>query len=289
MSANQVVPIQNADIERVLLTGDLSKLTPDQRLSYYNNVCSSLGLNPLTKPFAYLSLNGKTVLYALKDCTEQLRNIHAISLTIPVREVIEGVYVVTAHAVRADGRCDEATGAVPIEGLKGEARANALMKAETKAKRRVTLSICGLGMLDETEADSIPGAHPEFPEIDTGGHPVGTREAQEHVRDRKLAAIAQPAAEPAEPSSLPVDKPKVAPKNFEMLEKFASIKADLKKITGDDKKYYEILGAHGRLKSSEIPTVEEGRTIYAQMKECFVGAMEARGVDMKRQKEEQNG
>jgi len=32
------------------------------------------------------------------------------------------------------------------------------MRAETKAKRRVTLSICGLGMLDETEVDSIPGA-----------------------------------------------------------------------------------------------------------------------------------
>jgi hypothetical protein len=36
--------------------------------------------------------------------------------------------------------------------------ANALMKAETKAKRRVTLSICGLGMLDESEVESIPGA-----------------------------------------------------------------------------------------------------------------------------------
>ena len=33
---------------------------------------------------------------------------------------------------------------------------NALMKAVTKAKRRVTLSICGLGMLDETEVETIP-------------------------------------------------------------------------------------------------------------------------------------
>jgi len=30
--------------------------------------------------------------------------------------------------------------------LKGEARANAFLKAVTKAKRRVTLSICGLGL-----------------------------------------------------------------------------------------------------------------------------------------------
>ena len=32
------------------------------------------------------------------------------------------------------------------------------MKAKTKAKRRVTLSICGLGILDESEADTMPGA-----------------------------------------------------------------------------------------------------------------------------------
>jgi hypothetical protein len=45
-----------------------------------------------------------------------------------------------------------------IKGLQGDALANALMKAETKSKRRVTLSICGLGMLDETEMETIPSA-----------------------------------------------------------------------------------------------------------------------------------
>jgi hypothetical protein len=41
----------------------------------------------------------------------------------------------------------------------GESRANALMKGTTKAKRRVTLSICGLGgMPDESELDGMPGA-----------------------------------------------------------------------------------------------------------------------------------
>ncbi len=48
---------------------------------------------------------------------------------------------------------------VPIGAtLSGEAGANLMMKAVTKAKRRVTLSICGLGMLDETEVVTIPGA-----------------------------------------------------------------------------------------------------------------------------------
>lgn len=145
-------------IESVLLGGDLSRLTVEQRLSYYNRVCESLKLNPLTKPFDYLTLSGKTVLYARKDATEQLRKIHEISVTIAAREVVEGCYIVTARASLPSGRQDESIGAVPIDGLKGEARSNAMMKGETKAKRRVTLSICGLGMLDETEVETIPAA-----------------------------------------------------------------------------------------------------------------------------------
>lgn len=145
-------------IEQALIAGDLARLTPAQRVSYYNHVCESLGLNPLTKPFAYITLNGKLTLYALKDCTEQLRSNRGISISIQARELVEDCYVVTARASLMAGmnsRVDESLGAVPIGGLKGEARANAMMKAETKAKRRVTLSICGLGMLDETEVASI--------------------------------------------------------------------------------------------------------------------------------------
>lgn len=145
-------------VESVLLFGDLRKLTSAQKVSYYASVCTSLGLNPLTQPFAYIILNGKEVLYAKREASEQLRKIHQISIDIKAREVIEGCYIVTATATMPSGRRDESTGAVAIEGTKGEQRANALLKAETKAKRRVTLSICGLGLLDETEIESIPAA-----------------------------------------------------------------------------------------------------------------------------------
>jgi hypothetical protein len=148
--------------EKALLGGDLSKLSSSERLSFYNSVCNSLGLNPLTRPFEYIQLNGKLTLYARKDCTEQLRTNRTISVEISSREVVDGVYVVTAKAYegreKISARCDESIGAVPIQNLQGEAKANAMMKAETKAKRRVTLSICGLGMLDETEIETIPGA-----------------------------------------------------------------------------------------------------------------------------------
>lgn len=142
-------------IEKALIHGDLSSLSEEDRLSYYNKVCESLNLNPLTKPFDYIKLNQKLTLYATKSCTEQLRQIHNISLTISSREKIDSVYVVTAKAKTRDGREDESTGVVNTENLKGEALSNAMMKAETKAKRRVTLSICGLAMLDESEKEYV--------------------------------------------------------------------------------------------------------------------------------------
>jgi hypothetical protein len=147
-------------VERVVVAGDLGQLKPEERLSYYKAVCDSVGLNPLTRPLEYITLNGKLTLYARRDCTDQLRNIHSVSVIIAAREVVDDCYVVTSRATKPDGRTDESIGAVPIGSLKGEAKCNAMMKAETKSKRRVTLSICGLGLLDETEIESIPSARP---------------------------------------------------------------------------------------------------------------------------------
>ena len=147
-----------AVMERVLMVGDLSKLSAAERVSYYLQVCDSLGLNPATRPFDYITLQGKMTLYARRDAADQLRRRDKISITITAREKVDDVYVVTARATTPDERTDEAIGAVPLAGLRGEALANAFMKAETKSKRRVTLSICGLGFTDESEVDSIPGA-----------------------------------------------------------------------------------------------------------------------------------
>ena len=174
---NQEAKITKAEsgasiLERVVIAGDLSRLNPEERLLYYRQVCESLGLNPLTRPFDYIVLNGRLTLYARRDATDQLRRIHGISIRIVSREFMDslGLYVVTARATipDPDGREDEAVGAVYVKGLSGEALANAIMKAETKAKRRVTLSIVGLGWTDESEVESVPGATPVQVDHQTG-------------------------------------------------------------------------------------------------------------------------
>ena len=159
MNAITEVPAVSAQtLENVLGTGDLSKLSTQQRVEYYARTCQSLGLNPLTRPFRFLTLNGQIQLYATRDCTDQLRKVHGITLHVVDKQIDADLFIVTVRARTKDGREDEDMGAVTLGQLRGESRANALMKTLTKAKRRVTLSICGLGLTDEAELDTMPGA-----------------------------------------------------------------------------------------------------------------------------------
>lgn len=143
-------------IESVITKGDLSRLTPIEKTQYYNEVCRSVGLNPFTRPFEYISLSGKLTLYARREATDQLRRINGISLEVVSRDVTGDILTVHVRAKDKNGRTDEDYGAVSIKGLAGEALANANMKAVTKGKRRVTLSISGLGFMDESEIEDIP-------------------------------------------------------------------------------------------------------------------------------------
>jgi len=146
-------------MESVLIKGDLGKLTPEERTRYYNEVCNSVGLNPLTKPFDYITLNGKLTLYAKRDAADQLRKLNGINIKILSQEMHDDLLSIHVQAKDRDGREDEDLGVVDFpETLRGEKRANQIMKAVTKAKRRVTLSISGLGFLDETEIADIPAA-----------------------------------------------------------------------------------------------------------------------------------
>ena len=201
-----VVIAPGSSYERALILGDLAGLKADERLSYYKAVCESVGLNPLTKPFDYITLNGKMVLYATRACTDQLRRIHGVSVLELQESRQDGVLSITCKVSDKSGRTDIATGALAISNLKGSDLANALMKAETKAKRRATLSLCGLGVLDETELDTIPAevtGPPAFVPQPIVAPAVNQAPAP--------AALPEPVTPPVAPKPLPPAQVTVAP------------------------------------------------------------------------------
>lgn len=167
-------------IDQAVMLGDMKQMDPPTRLAFYRAVCLSVGLNPLTQPFTALERQDKTVwLYANSSCTQQLAALHKVSfrdMTRAQEQILgEPFYVVTVTAYTPDGRAVPSQSVVSLakkkktqkgtwpngdpkwidvldtDGepimvpLRGEALANAIMKADTKALRRATLALVGLG------------------------------------------------------------------------------------------------------------------------------------------------
>lgn len=221
---------QAGTLEQVLVQGDLSALTSAQRVEYVNRLCEHLELDPVTRPFEFIVFQGKLVCYANKGCAEQLRLKRRISVAIVGRAMEDGIYTVTARATDASGRHDEATGVLSVGNIRGDALANAMMKAETKAKRRVTLSLCGLGMMDESEIEPV--------------HPVP-------VSDPPASRTAALAQKFAEPKSVVSESSKARAEaeigNQQALE--AALEAGRQNATSDDQEideeFFDLLARKG--------------------------------------------
>lgn len=183
-------------VESMVLRGDISALSPEERAKFYLQMCEAMGLTAATQPFAILRLNGKEILYPTRGATDQLAAIHRLN-----REIVDGPRVIdvagtkmiyaVCRATHPNGRVETAVATVPVSDP-----LNGLMKAETKAKRRATLSILGLGMLDETEIETIPAhvsrAHVDVPQLGEGA-----------ANDNSPSATELPPPAPAElPSAL---------------------------------------------------------------------------------------
>lgn len=156
---------QYEKLAHLLTTGDISKMNRSEKDKFLVELARAQNLMPWPPPFQIIQLNGKDTIYASKSCTDQLRKIHGISLEVVYQGPLmlgdkanPDVYCVRVRATDRNGRTDEDMGAVSIANLVGEALSNATLKAITKAKRRVTLAITGLSILDETEVQSMQSA-----------------------------------------------------------------------------------------------------------------------------------
>lgn len=144
--------------------GDFSRMGMTERSMFLWKFAERMKLNPLTKPFDLIPLNGKLTLYANRGCADQLSMMHGLSIEIVEEVMDEERQTFTVKVKVSDqksGRFDYNIGSVGTAQLQGEAMANARMKAYTKAKRRAILSFLGFGFLDELEVESIRGGSEE--------------------------------------------------------------------------------------------------------------------------------
>lgn len=229
MSDTPAVVPSDATIADLLQTGDVSTLAPEQRGRYLSKLCETFGLNPFSRPFDFITVKGqdgkaRTILYANRVASDQLRFNHHIESEVvyagPLRIgdlIRQDVYCVELDMklpLPDDSgpkyRVERAVGCVGIgtyQGdkpilLTGEAMANAIMKCYTKALRRGTLSIVGLGFPDETEVADIPSARTS--QVDTQPLP---RVLVPDVVGEPLSANVSAPAPIAYPRPLPAAKP----------------------------------------------------------------------------------
>jgi len=155
-------------VQSLVLNADLGGMSKAQQVDYYVGLCKRLNLDPYTRPFILVNLQGKLVMYATRAATQQLARNFNISTAITGREWMkdEGLYVVTVRATLPNGTATENIGAVNIKGLGGDNLSNAMMKAVTKAQRRAVLSLVGLGMMGEDEAEDVPTTKAEQIDLD---------------------------------------------------------------------------------------------------------------------------
>ena len=144
-------------MEKVVLTGDLKTLTPEQRVRHLRRGlrAARAGLADAAVPVHQFRRQAPNVPW--QRAADQLSAARGISTSIRETSTIGDVYYVEVEATVGTRRVHD-VGIVAIEGLKGVAKANAMKKAVTQARRRAILALVGLGMPDDSEVDDIPGS-----------------------------------------------------------------------------------------------------------------------------------
>lgn len=157
---------------RFTLEGSMHTWAPADKIKYLAYLNRRVGL-----PFGTIGLlrtesedwktkqvNIKEIPYASRQTTIELAELKQISLERRERIVtdMEAEYCYRATDIKT-GRFVDATGSCALIGKNGnplpaQQRSNKIMHAETKAKRRAALEICGLAFLDDSELESIEGA-----------------------------------------------------------------------------------------------------------------------------------
>lgn len=155
--------------EPIVVTGELIHLSEEDRIQFYRQVCTVMGLDFRTRPLQYfeqIDHNNKRnlILYALRTASTQLAQTHRLSVdaTLVDPEFKNEEAIFKSIVTDKEGRTYSSYGAQSLKGLSGKVREDAIMAAQTKADRRAILNFVGSGLLDESEVEGMNGSPVEM-------------------------------------------------------------------------------------------------------------------------------
>jgi hypothetical protein len=143
-----------------LIRGDVSNVPREALLRYIFTFCERVGISPLAVPFSLMKTQRGMQLVANRNFYDAVASKYSVSRECVGEGFFEGtkLYYTRYRATTPDGRITEDMALVDTAGLNGNDLANAIMKAHTKGRNRVTRAHLGFPFPDETEAETVPGA-----------------------------------------------------------------------------------------------------------------------------------
>lgn len=137
-------------VERVMYENNFKGLTKRQRWIVLKRLCDEMGVPIWKQPYAWAPLgpDKSLVPVATKGLHQALRQRDKVSVRVENMQFFrdQQVFTVTVTASTPDGRMDMDFGVVGVPPtLKGAVLADRMMACITKAKNRVTNSLCGGG------------------------------------------------------------------------------------------------------------------------------------------------
>jgi hypothetical protein len=156
-----------------LIRGDVSSVPREALLRYVFTFCERVGISPLAVPFSLMKTQRGMQLVANRNFYDAVASKYTVSRECVGEGFFEGtkLYFTRYRATTPDGRVTEDMALVDTAGLNGNDLANAIMKAHTKGRNRVTRAHLGFPFPDETEAETVPGASVvSINEVPNGGN-----------------------------------------------------------------------------------------------------------------------
>lgn len=144
-----------ASVVKAQLYNDWSKLSEEDRLKAALALCRALDIPTPLNPFRFITMNGKVVLYAPNEAAQLIAESKGASVNITNKYLDKetNIYTVEVRVSTATRTIDNMA-CLYVGGLTGQKRADAMMKAVTKASRRTIFAAFGLSVTDDDDIEA---------------------------------------------------------------------------------------------------------------------------------------